>query len=118
MFFLGKNAGSDDIKLFKSAIDSVSENALKLRLKVISRAKYDGFQSSTPVVYIGAIQDKLVSPGKRVEFLQAYSEVTVSEVDGPHFILQAKPKEGAVAILEAVSLLTSKGKATRTARLL
>ena len=118
LFFLGKSAGSEEIKLFKSAIDTVSAKVLKLRLKVIAQAKYDEFKSSTPIVYIGGTQDKLVSLGKRVEFFQAYSEVTVFEVDGPHFILQAKPKAGAVAILEAVSLLTSKGTAMRAKRMI
>ena len=108
-FFLGKNAGNDEIKLFKSAVDTVPTNALKLRLKIIARSEYDGFKSSVPVVYIVAAQDKLVNPGKRLEFVQAYTEVTFSVLDGPHFILQAKPKESAAAIVEAASLLTNKG---------
>lgn len=117
-FFLGKNAGKDEIKLFKSAIDAAPSKTLKLRLKIIAQSKYDGFQSSVPVVYISAAQDKLVHLEKRLEFVQAYTDVKFSELDGPHFILQAKPKESAAAIVEAVGLLTSKGSGCVNAPLL
>lgn len=108
LFFLGKDAGNKEIELFRRAIDATPVRALKLRLKVIAQAKYDGFKSAVPAVYIGAAHDMLVHPRKRLEFVQAYSDITFAELDGPHFILQAKPKDGAIAITEAVRLLTGK----------
>lgn len=112
LFFLGKYAGNKEVELFRLAIDAAPVRALKLRLKVIVQAKYDGFKSAVPAVYIGAAHDMLVHRRKRLEFVQAYSDITFAELDGPHFIFQAKPKEGATAIIEAVSLLT--GKVTKS----
>ncbi|MDR6983694.1 alpha-beta hydrolase superfamily lysophospholipase [Rheinheimera pacifica] len=106
LFFLGKDAGNNEIELLRNAIDAVPTKTLKLRLKVIAQAKYGGFKSGVPAVYIGAANDMLVHPRKKLEFVQAYSDITFAELVGPHFILQAKPKEGATAIIEAVSLLT------------
>jgi pimeloyl-[acyl-carrier protein] methyl ester esterase len=111
-FFLGKNAGFKEIELFKKAIDEVPTCTLKLRLKVIAQATYDGFTSNLPVVYIGATQDMLVPSGKRFEFVKAYKDITFSELDGPHFILQANPKESAAALISAINLLSNKGRGT------
>lgn len=108
LLFLGKDAGNKEIELFKTVIEAVPTRALQLRLKVIAQTKYDGFKSSVPAVYIGAAHDMLVNPQKRLEFVQAYSDITFAQLDGPHFILQAKAKEGATAIIEAVRLLAGK----------
>lgn len=105
--FLGKEAGNEEIELFRRAIAAVPEKALKQRLKVIAQSKYDGFQSLVPAVYLGAMRDNLVPLEKRHEFVRAYNEIAFSEIDGPRFILQAKPKEGVVAIVQAASLLVS-----------
>lgn len=109
LFFLGKEAESKEIKLFKRAISAVPNSTLKLRLKVIEKSRYDGFKSHVPTLYIGATRDMLIPSEKRKEFKEAYPEITFTELDGPHFILQAKPKEGAAAIIEAANFLTSKG---------
>lgn len=111
-FFLGKGAGFKEIELFKKAIDEVPTCTLKLRLKVIAQAKYDGFTSNVPVVYIGATQDMLVPSGKRFEFVKAFKDITFSELAGPHFILQANPKESAAALISAINLLSNKGHGT------
>lgn len=108
LLFLGKDAGNKEIELFRRAINAVPAHALKLRLKVIAQTKYSGFKSAVPAVYICAANDMLVNPQKRLEFVRAYSDITFAQLEGPHFILQAKPKQGATAITEAVSLLTGK----------
>lgn len=106
--FLGKEAGTKEIELFKSALDSVTGSALKLRLMVIAQSGYDGFKSGVPVVYLAATQDRLVPAMKKQEFVQAYTSIAFAEIDGPHFILQANPKDSAAAILKAANLIVSK----------
>lgn len=112
IFFLGKDAGLKEIELFKEAIGEVPTCTLQSRLKVIAQAKYDGFTSNVPAVYIGAAQDMLVPSEKRFEFVKAYTDITFSALDGPHFILQANPKESATAIINAINLLSNKGHGT------
>jgi len=110
-FLLGKNATTDDIECFKFAVKSTPNKVLQSRLQVISKCSYDGFKSAVPVVHITAIKDMLVPAHKRKEFKAAYSAITFVEVDGPHFLLQVQPKAAAIAIIKAVGLLTSNGRA-------
>lgn len=108
MFFLGRDAGREEISLFRRAVKAVPDPALKSRLRVIAECRYDGFISSVPAVYIAASDDMLVSPGAVDNFKAAYPSVEVTEIKGPHFILQAQPEAGAAAIIEAVHFLTGK----------
>lgn len=105
--FLGQEATDSDIAKFKRTVLSVPSDTLSSRLKVIASSKYSGFKSSLPAVYIGASHDMLVSASKRNDFKEAYQQITFVELEGPHFLLQANPKNGAAAIVEAVRLLTS-----------
>ncbi len=110
--FLGKEATGPEIERFKRTVLSVPSSILRSRLKVIATSKYSGFKSSLPAVYIGASDDMLVSASKRKEFKEAYQQIAFVELEGPHFLLQANPKKGAAAIIEAVRLLTSQGSRT------
>jgi pimeloyl-[acyl-carrier protein] methyl ester esterase len=109
MFCLGWEANHKEQGQFLRAIEAVPSSTLKSRLKVIASSNYRGFKSAIPVVYIGASRDKLVPPEKKKEFREAYAKIVFTEIEGPHFILQTRPKAGASAIIEAVQLLTSKG---------
>lgn len=105
LLMLGKNATPEQMILFQAALNAVPVNVLKLRLRVIAQAKYDGFTSNVPVVYIAATNDRLVPPIKKQEFVQAYSNITFAEINGPHFILQTNPKDGSAAIVKATKLI-------------
>ncbi len=102
-WFLGSDAGAEMIQAFRQVIRSVPTRVLKDRLAVIAAARYDGFRSLCPVAYIGAARDALVDSSKRQAFAEAYSNCTFEEIDGPHFILQARPAESATVIRQAVS---------------
>ena len=103
--FLGNDASAELIKEFRRVIRSVSTRVLKDRLSVIGKARYDGFWSPCPAVYIGAERDALVEKSKRREFSDAYQTIAFEEVDGPHFILQARPTECAAVIRQTVNRL-------------
>lgn len=96
---------SADIAQLKCVLNGVPELILKSRLKVISQLRYDGFTSLIPTVYIGAKNDRLVPNKKTEDFKKAYRNITFVLIDGPHFILQAKPKACASAIESAVEFL-------------
>ncbi|WP_290612842.1 alpha/beta fold hydrolase [Arsukibacterium sp. UBA3155] len=108
LLMLGKNATPAQMTLFQAALNTVPANVLKARLRVIAKAKYDGFTSNVPAVYIAATNDRLVPAIKKQQFEQAYSNITFAEINGPHFILQANPKDGSAAIVKATNLILSK----------
>lgn len=54
-----------------------------------------------PAHYIRASQDRLVPASAASWFKQRFKQCEVEEIDGPHFLLQAKPKESA-ALLERI----------------
>jgi pimeloyl-ACP methyl ester carboxylesterase len=103
--FLGGDADSDLVAEFRRVVRSVPSAVLSDRLSVIANARYDGFRSPCPAVYVGAEKDALVEKSMRREFSDAYQNIAFIEVDGPHFILQARPEESAAVIHQAVSYL-------------
>ncbi len=108
LLMLGKEATPGQIALFRSALNTVPANVLKLRLRAIAEAEYDGFTSDVPAVYIAAANDRLVPAIKKREFVQAYSDIAFAEIAGPHFILQANPKDSAATILKAANLIKNR----------
>lgn len=105
LLMLGNEATAGQITLFQSALNSVPADVLKARLRVIAQAKYDGFTSNVPAVYIAATKDRLVPAIKKQEFVQAYSNITFAEINGPHFILQANTRDSAAAIVKAANCI-------------
>lgn len=107
LLFLGPDADRETVTLFRRVIDDVPPAMLKARLHSISTLTYNRFLSPTPAVYIRAKNDRLVSTGKAEEFAEAYSSLSIMDVEGPHFVLQANARECAVAIRSAISLLAT-----------
>lgn len=112
LLFLGWRASNSEICLFKRVIKSVPNHIFKARLKVIANCHYDGFTSPTPAVYIGASKDMLVPQSLQTHFKKAYPGIRINLIEGPHFLLQARPKAGAAAIIQAVHHLTGQGTQT------
>ena len=61
-----------------------------------------------PIVYIQAVSDRLVSPEKAIEFASNFNHIMIEPLEGPHFILQAKPAECAAAISKLESFFEIK----------
>jgi pimeloyl-ACP methyl ester carboxylesterase len=60
----------------------------------------------TPVLYLRASNDRIVSSRLSLELTSLLPNVKVAEVHGPHLLLQARPRECAAAITEFVQALT------------
>lgn len=106
--FLGPDADRETVNLFRRVIDDVPPATLKARLNSISTLQANNrLLSPTPAVYIRAKSDRLVSTRKAEEFAEAYSRLSVMEVEGPHFVLQANARGCAAAIRSAISLLAT-----------
>ena len=107
LFLLGKNSSPEIIALFRKAIAITPSHVLRDRLRQIAKLKPDGKTSLLGSVYIHPKTDLLVS-NQTAEFVAAFPNITTLELDGPHFILQAKPEECAKIIISSWNFLSSR----------
>ena len=107
LLFLGPDASHQLVDLFQQTILSLSPQIIKARLKSIQSLSVSSENLDLPAAYIQALSDRLVPAGKIVEFKSRFENLTIQPIEGPHFILQSKPAECAVAISELVQLLLS-----------
>jgi pimeloyl-ACP methyl ester carboxylesterase len=60
----------------------------------------------TPVLHLRASNDRIVSSQRSLELTSLLPNVKVMEIDGPHLLLQARPRECAAAITDFVQACT------------
>ena len=78
-----------------SVIRSVPADTIKSRLKVLADIDLRPLLSriTIPVLYLKAMQDKIVSEDLSRELVRGLSNITVQEINGPHLLLQSRPEE-------------------------
>ena len=59
-----------------------------------------------PVLYLRASNDRIVSARRSLELTSLLPNVKATEIDGPHLLLQARPRECAAAITDFVQACT------------
>jgi len=97
------------MRLITSAICSIPRSVLKQRLIALSQLKLDlHTRSSLPCVYIRAARDKVVSKEKGDEINAVFPLYLNLCVDGPHFILQTRATESALAVKNAIDFILTK----------
>lgn len=90
-FLLGLEANKNMVDLLKKSIEKVSPNILSYRLKEIARLRNNHQSCEIKATYIQATDDKLV-PKRCVEsFINTFNNISVIQIEGPHFILQINP---------------------------
>ena len=92
---LGETLDKELISAFKCALAGVDPKVLVPRLKIImtvdkSRQLAD---CTTPLLYIRATKDKLVTERSLQEIMSVNPDVTTAVVDAPHLVLQTRPDE-------------------------
>jgi pimeloyl-ACP methyl ester carboxylesterase len=109
-FCIEKDATADDLRLFREAISAVSPSVLAQRLALIgARHSFGKGPLDVPCYYLRARQDRLV-PASSVEWFRShFSKCEVEGLDGPHFLLQAKPREAGQALRRSSKRLKGKG---------
>jgi pimeloyl-ACP methyl ester carboxylesterase len=105
--FFGNCASKELLGLFQYSVASLPNSILTGRIKAVSLLNFSGTKIELPVAYIRALSDKLVPASKSLEFGRFFGNITIKEIEGPHFLLQTKPKESAAAITEFAKALTS-----------
>ncbi len=103
-FFLGKGIENHTVSLFRKSLKNIKSNILAYRVKEMARLKGGSKKIRVPCAYIAAGNDRLVSRSHVEAFRYLAPEIEVAEIPGPHFILQAKPKECALVINKYVAI--------------
>jgi pimeloyl-ACP methyl ester carboxylesterase len=87
-----------------SAIRSVPASTIKSRMKVLASVDVRSLlsQVTTPVLYLQAMQDRLVGTQLSRQLISGLENVSVRQIGGPHMLLQSRPHECAEAILEFI----------------
>jgi len=103
LLFLGQEATKPLLSTFANVIKSIPKQILSSRLEVMKRQQLPQVTFNIPAIYIQALSDRLISPKKSQEVAYVFKHVEFVEIEGPHFILQAKPRVAARLVTEAVS---------------
>jgi pimeloyl-[acyl-carrier protein] methyl ester esterase len=107
-FCLGKDATAGDLNILRETVASVSPAVLAQRLALIGmRHSFGRARFDVPACYLRPSDDKLVPASAVKWFQQRFKKLAVEEIDGPHFLLQAKPRESARAIEKAMQALVA-----------
>jgi pimeloyl-[acyl-carrier protein] methyl ester esterase len=100
------NHASDPALLAKalSVIQSVPARTIKSRLELLAELDVHNLlsQVTAPVLYLQALQDKVVGARLSDDLVGGLSDVTVRRLAGPHLLLQCRPDECAEAIIQFV----------------
>lgn len=94
------NCHESIIRCFYKAIEKVDPDVLAHRLRMISNVD-DLFtlkKNSIPICYIRASKDKLVPASCGESIYNSGAQVTLLDVEGPHFLLQSSPEQVIAAI--------------------
>jgi pimeloyl-ACP methyl ester carboxylesterase len=93
-FCLGRGANVRQLALLREALTAVSPGVIAHRLGLVgTRQPFIRSQFKVPCYYLQARQDRLVPPTAARWFQQHVQPCQVESLDGPHFLLQAKPQE-------------------------
>ena len=98
--FIGKSSNAELVDLFQNILNKLPSKLLPSRIKTMQGLDFSSEKLDLPCLYIQALSDRLVSGSKYLEFQQYFSDIKLVQFEGPHFILQTKPRECAMAIAE------------------
>jgi alpha-beta hydrolase superfamily lysophospholipase len=96
--FVGQAASKELLSKFVKVTKSIPDQVLKNRLEVIRQVRLPTTTFNIPTIYIQALSDRLISSKKGREFTKVFTNIEYMEIEGPHFILQAQPKEAALLV--------------------
>ncbi len=104
-FCLGPQATADDLKLLREALTAVSPAVLAHRLALAgARHSFGKARFEVPCRYLRPTHDRLVPASAADWFRDRFKKCEIQDIDGPHFLLQARPREAAAAIVQFARL--------------
>lgn len=108
--FFGEYATNKILNLFNETVNGITTRTLKERIKAMQYVKFESSTIDVSAAYLLPLSDRLVPKAKAREFQNYFSNIEILEMDGPHFILQAKPKESANLICNFLDSLNQRGQ--------
>lgn len=90
-----------------SVLTTVPPAIMRARLACLAKVDVRALlpRISTPVLYLRATNDRIVSSRLSQELTSQLPNVTVTEIDGPHLLLQTRPRECAAALTAFVGAI-------------
>jgi pimeloyl-ACP methyl ester carboxylesterase len=114
-YCLGKDATAAQLNLLREALAAVSPKVLAQRLALIgARHSFGKAPFNVPSYYIRASEDRLVPASCARWFQERFERCGIEELHGPHFLLQARPRESAEVITRIVRRLAAGPAAPNT----
>lgn len=106
-FVFGRWGTRESDRLFKDTIAELPNSLIAFRLRLALEANQlaDIAKIGVPIRYIRPTSDRLVSRTAYEKITSANQQVSLSEIAGPHFILQVRPSECAVLITAFIETL-------------
>ena len=111
---LGSGADRSTIALLRQALSCAGSDALAARLRMLSWLPAYHEHIAIPALYIRATKDRLVGPESTHDVARHCRQIETIEIDGPHFILQARPESCAKAIAAFAGSLRRQPPAAET----
>ena len=104
IWLTGGNTNSGLLSKVKNIVLSIQKSVLIDRLKLVFNCdvREEIGKIKIPILYIRAKNDRLISKSCYDEIKTANSNVELSELDGPHLILQKEPMKSAKIILKFI----------------
>ncbi len=97
-FMFGSNTSESVVEQFKKVLAQLPSKTLKQRMLAIESLGTISGSLEIPAVYIRPEEDRLVPYSKCIEFNALFNNIAVKTIKGPHFIIQANPRECAEVI--------------------
>jgi len=107
-FFVGKEASNQLLHLFKLTVPKVSTATMFFRLQEIYRLPKKIQTCGINATYIQASNDHLVPKSCLDAFCNAFIDLDVYRVKGPHLIMQSNPLICAEILADKIRLITKK----------
>ena len=99
------NTATETVALFKTALKRVQRPVLAARMREMTGLRTEQQILEIPCAYIRAGNDRLISRSHADEFRRIAPLLAVTEIPGPHFIMQARPKECVRVVERYLNLL-------------
>ncbi|WP_415715900.1 alpha/beta fold hydrolase [Roseibium sp.] len=104
---LGMDATDQMVVLFKNVAGLVPSRALKSRLRELGKFRLDFAQIATPAGQLVAKHDLLVGQRATESIVSVFPAIENHVLEGPHFLMQAKPERVADHIRRFVASVVS-----------
>jgi len=104
-YCLGKDATVAQLNLLREALAAMAPEVLAHRLALVgARHSFGKAPFTVPCRYLQATEDRLVPSTCANWFRQRFENFELERLPGPHFLLQARPRECAQAIAKIIRI--------------